>query len=210
MPFIDFNGDFDQKVKCSLFRFDCPDPFTLGDYQFNLLPGELKKQIEEHLKTCPHCCGELDYLKEFLKGGISRQALESREEKEVNRIIEFKQNRIQYTPSPIKSGIRGSEEKEISRKITITISQKESCEFFFKLKREKEDYTMSGQFIVNKDLGSRLLAASVEIWQHNKIFTTTTIDDFCSFKCRIKDLSPALVRIVNQAGTLLCFTVEYS
>jgi hypothetical protein len=58
--------DFERELRRSLYRFDCPDAQTLGNYQLELLePGE-STRIAAHAVDCDECRDELRTLRAFL------------------------------------------------------------------------------------------------------------------------------------------------
>ncbi len=48
-----------RSLLVNLYRVSCPATETLTQYQTNLLQPDEKRQIADHLKTCPHCMAEL-------------------------------------------------------------------------------------------------------------------------------------------------------
>jgi anti-sigma factor RsiW len=55
------------QLRKRLYRADCPDPHTLGEYKLNLLPQDTTRQIRQHLAHCPHCSRELAGLAGYLE-----------------------------------------------------------------------------------------------------------------------------------------------
>lgn len=49
----------DIALRAILYRQDCPDKMTLGDYDLGLLSSEEQAQIQRHLERCPYCRAEL-------------------------------------------------------------------------------------------------------------------------------------------------------
>lgn len=58
--------DFERELRRSLYRFDCPDAQTLGDYQLQLLAPEDQTRIAAHAVDCDECSDELQTLRAFL------------------------------------------------------------------------------------------------------------------------------------------------
>lgn len=46
-------------LRVLLYRQDCPDTMTLGDYALGLLSAEEAGQTLQHLESCPHCRAEI-------------------------------------------------------------------------------------------------------------------------------------------------------
>lgn len=64
------NDNFELQLKRSLYRHDCPEPLTLGDFQLALLDDAPAAVVARHLTRCPHCRQELDQLAEFLEPSL--------------------------------------------------------------------------------------------------------------------------------------------
>jgi hypothetical protein len=53
-------------LRRSLFRFDCPEAHTLGEYALSLLDPEQQTSIARHATTCDECSSELHTLRVYL------------------------------------------------------------------------------------------------------------------------------------------------
>lgn len=49
-------------LRQQLYRFDCPTMDILRDYYWKHLPAGEQRRVEQHVKDCPHCEGELAEL----------------------------------------------------------------------------------------------------------------------------------------------------
>ena len=49
-----------------LFRFDCPAPQVLGEYQLDVLDAEERLRVAQHAAECEECTAELTELRAFL------------------------------------------------------------------------------------------------------------------------------------------------
>jgi hypothetical protein len=49
-----------------LYRWDCPSPQTLGEYQLGLLDQQQASAVKNHLRACMRCAAEVATLTEFL------------------------------------------------------------------------------------------------------------------------------------------------
>lgn len=49
-----------------LYRFDCPSPRALGEYDLGLLAPAERTRIAAHVVACPHCTAELRMLRDFM------------------------------------------------------------------------------------------------------------------------------------------------
>jgi hypothetical protein len=59
-------GDLQQQLRGALYRFDCPEPQTIGEYQLGLLEPERRLEVGRHLVGCGPCAAELASLRAFL------------------------------------------------------------------------------------------------------------------------------------------------
>jgi hypothetical protein len=49
-----------------LYRFDCPAPHLLGEYQLDLLEPPQRVELARHVSSCEECTAELQTLRTFL------------------------------------------------------------------------------------------------------------------------------------------------
>jgi hypothetical protein len=54
------------ELRRTLFRFDCPDAHTLGEYQLDLLEPEHRRGVATHAADCDACSVELQTLRSYL------------------------------------------------------------------------------------------------------------------------------------------------
>lgn len=58
--------DFERELRRALYRFDCPDAQTLGEYQLDLLDAAERTHVAAHAVDCDECRDELQTLRAFL------------------------------------------------------------------------------------------------------------------------------------------------
>jgi hypothetical protein len=58
--------DFERELRSILYRFDCPDAQTLGDYQLEVLEPVERTRIAAHAAGCDDCREELQTLRSYL------------------------------------------------------------------------------------------------------------------------------------------------
>lgn len=58
--------DFERELRRALYRFDCPDAQTLGEYQLELLEAAERTRVAAHAVDCDECRDELQTLRAFL------------------------------------------------------------------------------------------------------------------------------------------------
>jgi hypothetical protein len=57
---------FERLLHQSLYRFDCPDAHTLGEYELDMLDPAGRVRIASHARDCDECTAELAVLRTFL------------------------------------------------------------------------------------------------------------------------------------------------
>lgn len=55
----------EERLIQKLYRGDCPDAETLGEFALNMLPEARQTSVAEHVHSCPRCRQDLAELKEF-------------------------------------------------------------------------------------------------------------------------------------------------
>lgn len=65
---IDQMGDdaIGQRLVQSLYRFDCPDAQTLGEYELDMLDPVERTRVASHVVDCHECTSDLGELRAFL------------------------------------------------------------------------------------------------------------------------------------------------
>ncbi len=56
-----------RRLAAVLYRADCPDAHTLGEYHLHSLAEADAERVAQHLDICPHCVLELDELRGTLR-----------------------------------------------------------------------------------------------------------------------------------------------
>ena len=51
------------RLRQSLYRFDCPDAHTLGEYELDLLEPVERTRVAAHALDCGECTSELTVLR---------------------------------------------------------------------------------------------------------------------------------------------------
>lgn len=57
-----------------LYRFDCPPPHALGEYELGLIAPEERTRVAGHVSACPHCAAELRALRDLLAAALPSPA----------------------------------------------------------------------------------------------------------------------------------------
>jgi anti-sigma factor RsiW len=56
-----------SRLRQALFRFDCPEPHRLGEYELGVVSPQERVEIARHVLECAYCADELQTLREFLR-----------------------------------------------------------------------------------------------------------------------------------------------
>jgi hypothetical protein len=59
-------AQFQEELRRSLYRFDCPDAHTLGEYELDVLDADQRLRIATHVVDCEECRVDLHTLRDFL------------------------------------------------------------------------------------------------------------------------------------------------
>ncbi len=62
--------EVERELRRTLYRFDCPDAHTLGEYHLDLLEEQDRVQVAGHAAECDECRTELQTLRSFLASPI--------------------------------------------------------------------------------------------------------------------------------------------
>jgi hypothetical protein len=68
---VDAFASVQTGLRQTLYRFDCPEPHALGEYELDLVSPEQRVSIASHVTECDACALELRSLREFMAMEIS-------------------------------------------------------------------------------------------------------------------------------------------
>jgi len=111
-------SELETELRRSLYRFDCPDAHTLGEYELDVLDTADRTRIAAHVLECDECHAELTTLRDYLAAPttLSEPVLER-----VRRIVASL-----FVPNPALAygGLRGGSgtSSRIYQAADITIS----------------------------------------------------------------------------------------
>lgn len=99
-------GEYDRaqrRLGGGLYRFDCPPPHRLGEYELHVLSPIEQTQVAAHVVDCPRCAEELQTLRTFLVTELAPTPVGPGER--VRRIVA---TLLQPTPGAAYAGLRGA------------------------------------------------------------------------------------------------------
>ncbi len=114
------SGDLEQELRRSLYRFDCPDPHALGEYELDVLDPTERTRIAAHIVECDECRGDLATLRAYLAAPtpVTQPVVER-----LRRIVA---NLFVPTPGLAYGGLRGSSDTTariyVAGEVTISIA----------------------------------------------------------------------------------------
>jgi hypothetical protein len=113
-------GARDARLSDTLFRLDCPDSQTLGEFVVEMLSAEQTLAMRMHLADCPNCTDEIAALRGLLRG--DPRAAPVARPGPLARLIA----RLLPAPNPQLAGVRGAAVQEsetyIAGPVTVSIS----------------------------------------------------------------------------------------
>jgi anti-sigma factor RsiW len=184
---------FGRALVSKLYRWGCPDVDTLGDYALGLLEGAAQRRVDDHLKTCVHCAGEVQALRSFLANeDAPAQRTRRAPADDVPRSLMRGITRVIATLMPLEPGLalRGSDETNRIMAATPhesviieTLCRGDMCE-------------LTGQLIAGGEgaEGPAWQGALVEIYQDGRLAAAAVLDEMNEFTCA--KLKPVTSRIV--------------
>lgn len=96
------SSQIERELHRRLYRFDCPEAHTLGEYHADMLPAEQRMSVAAHLVSCDECRAELQSLRAYLAAPTSvPESLASRARRVVATLF-------QPPPGLAVSGLRGA------------------------------------------------------------------------------------------------------
>jgi hypothetical protein len=163
-------GARDAHLSDTLFRLDCPDPQTLGEFVVEMLSAEQTLAMRMHLADCPNCTDEIAALRGLLRGD-PRAAPISRPSP-LARLIA----RLLPAPNPQLglAGVRGTGVQEsetyIAGPVTVSISLTATSA------GSARRYLLIG-LVINEQDGSIPVGAPVRLMQGSALIVEEQLDE---------------------------------
>jgi hypothetical protein len=98
---------FQSRLSGALYRFDCPPPHTLGEYDLGMVSPEARSTIAAHVRTCVRCTDELAQLRGFLATELMPAGVASGAAGVIERLRRVLATLVP-APSPALAGLRGA------------------------------------------------------------------------------------------------------
>jgi anti-sigma factor RsiW len=162
-----------------LYRFDCPDPLVLCDYQFGLLAAHEAQQLRAHADGCPRCTAELASFAAldppvpmplpqptpkkpgWLNGGLRTQ---------LARLIT-------YSPPPsLARGLRGADDTHVALyevpELRVLLTHTAAT---------AQAITVAGEIGMTSDEPDQVAGMLVQLFQDQTPLRSTFVDEFSCF-----------------------------
>jgi hypothetical protein len=182
-------------LRRALYRFDCPTPQTLGEYELGLLTSGPRTQVAAHATECHLCLAELQDLRAFLAAPTDvPESLGARARRLVATLF-------QPAPELAYGGLRGAESESTriyqigSLSLTLTT--------------DAEAHVITGLLLAPDLDASALAGAEVRFAGGGATPRVTHLDNLGNFE--IEDLTPAVydVEIDLPAEVLVVEAVRF-
>jgi hypothetical protein len=102
-----------------LYRFSCPAPQTLGEYELGMLTAADRTRIAQHVIACPHCTAELGTFRTFMATEVDAPPIGA-----VERVRRFVATLVPQ-PRGAVAGLRGAGDETTrayhANGVTITV-----------------------------------------------------------------------------------------
>lgn len=116
--------DLEQGLRRALYRFDCPDPHTLGEYELDLLDPTDRMRVAGHVTECDECRADLRTLRGYLAAPTTVQ------QPVIERMRRVIAKLFVPTPGLAHSGLRGASDTSSrifeAGDITISIAPRQT------------------------------------------------------------------------------------
>ncbi len=172
--------ELETELRQSLYRFDCPAPHTLGEYELDVLDPVERTRIAAHVVECDECRAELATLRAFLASPtpVSLPVMER-----VRRVVA---NLFVPGPGLAYGGVRGASETESriyeAGEVTVSIAPGPS----------------SGSLIGLVVAPESLEGHEVRLLPRQGAPSRTTVDELGNFM--VEGLAPGLYALDIQLG----------
>lgn len=195
-------GQIEGDLSMTLYRGTCPDSFTLGQYQMDMLEDpEQRATIAGHLDHCPHCRQDLkewaDFIDEDEFGELENQA--ARSEKVIpmpthpgNRIVLFP-----TVAAPSKRAVRGTARTHriIASAGTTTIRLA-----FDPLPHDHTKLTIQ---LASKSVDWR--GAMITVRQNEEVVAVCAVNEYQTGTCELTQPAPVSLYFVAADETIIEF-----
>jgi hypothetical protein len=92
-----------RRLRSALYRFDCPTPLAIGEYELKVSPAAHQVQVAQHVLSCDDCTAELRMLRTYLTTEAMLEAPRS----VVGRLTRVVARLISPPPGLNLAGVRG-------------------------------------------------------------------------------------------------------
>jgi hypothetical protein len=159
--------ELENALRSTLYRFDCPDAHTLGEYQLDLLAPEARTSVAAHAVECEACTADLQMLRAFLATPtVMPESMVERARRVIGALLK-------PDPELAFGGLRGAADTDThlyaAEDVTVSIGSGEA-------------HTVLG-LVVDPNAAEGLLAGRpVRLIPPDGVLLATTFDDLGNFE----------------------------
>lgn len=173
-----------DRLTARLYRFNCPSPEELGEYQLGVLPRGQVAAVASHLADCLHCTREIAQLEEYLDELTPDLEFSTLERIQV-LVAQFvgkgrgTTSLESMAPAPAVVGLRGEEQGPQlyqAGDVQIVIEVQDDA--------ERQDRSVLLGLVTGVDTHE----LKVHLWQADQPVTTASVEDIGTFV--IPNLAP--------------------
>lgn len=187
--------EFDNKLKVTLWRFDCPDSQVLTDYVMDFLSTPERKNVERHLAICIACKEEIAVLRRFLENDEDTVEQSETTLSPIPKLNIFNEM-IAATALEVSVGtLRGN----LSGPIIIQVN--EVLSLVLEFKELVKGIVCNGQILAQDT--ETWSGALVQIFGNEDLLCTTQVGDLGYFECEIDALTSLTLRITAASGEVI-------
>ncbi|HET8629404.1 MAG TPA: zf-HC2 domain-containing protein [Thermomicrobiales bacterium] len=180
-----------RHLRRRLYRFDCPSPQELGDYELGLLPPAERTRVAAHVVACPHCADELRTLRDFLAG---EPAALTRPTGPLRRLVA---TLLEPAPGAAYAGLRGADDATAQTYqaggVTIALDTQ--------FDRRRGRGALTGLLWQEDPAAADLAGAAATLLAPDGATRTTALDDVGNFA--FDDLAPGRYQVEVTLGDQL-------
>jgi anti-sigma factor RsiW len=183
----------EQSLRTRLYRWDCPPPQQLADYQLRRVDAGQAQAIEAHLAGCVRCTEELADLQQFLAADAPLEAPRPAPMPASAWGALF----ARPQPQPSAVALRGAGPGPLMAVVGGTT-------IFLDLQPTADQIALQGQLVDAEQ--DRWVGALVEIRQSGALVATAEVGDLGGFACAALPAGATELRITPRHGRVIVLT----
>jgi len=187
--------EMEHSLRTRLYRWDCPSPQQLADYQLRRADADQVQAIELHLAGCVRCTEELTDLQQFLATDVSLEAPPAAPMPPKSAPW----GALFARPQPQRPAValRGAGPGPLMAVVGDTT-------IFIDVQPAGGQVALQGQLVDTEQ--DRWVGALVEVRQSGALVATAEVDDLGGFACAAVPEGASELRLTPQTGRMIVLT----